>query len=213
MAKYKVGDKVRIVDERTSLMNENGEMDKYLGEVMTVDKVRENLTFKYKMLEDGGEWGWKDEMILCLASDKIELHPDFKGWYGEIKDHWGNGNSSEPFAIFVINQMGFGQGLKNSYEEDVSYDYPELRGEMQANKEKYTRAILDDNWTVRKEKLYYVELPYVRNGRFLNQCTLTREIIISDSDECLDYKTKFTEKEIKAIDERYFAFAEPVEED
>ena len=36
MAKYKVGDKVRIVGYRTFLMNSFGEMDKWLGKVMTV---------------------------------------------------------------------------------------------------------------------------------------------------------------------------------
>lgn len=211
MAKYKVGDKVKIMEERTYSMPSHGSMDKYLGKVMTIRLTDESGD--YKMLEDNGHWLWNDNMISGLVNEKVELHPDFKGWYGEIKDHWGNGNSSRSFAIFVINQMGFGKGLKNSYEEDVSYDYPELRDEMQANKEKYTRAILDDNWFSRKEELYYVEFPKVDDDRFLNQSTLTKEIIISDSGESLDYKTKFTEKEIKAIDERYWQFAVPVEED
>lgn len=36
MAKYKVGDKVRIVDHRTENMNPFGEMNKWLGKVMTI---------------------------------------------------------------------------------------------------------------------------------------------------------------------------------
>ena len=70
MAKYKVGDKVRIVNRRTILMNANGEMDKWLGKTMTIREVySDNL---YRMREDesertGGGWIWHDEMISGLA--------------------------------------------------------------------------------------------------------------------------------------------------
>lgn len=37
--KYKVGDKVRIIDKRNSLMNCLGKMDCWLGKVMTIEKV------------------------------------------------------------------------------------------------------------------------------------------------------------------------------
>lgn len=69
MAKYKVGDKVRIVGYRTSLMNNFGKMDKWLGKVMT---IRECLLSGYWMEEDYGEnigygWCWDDDMISGLA--------------------------------------------------------------------------------------------------------------------------------------------------
>ena len=51
MAKYKVGDKVRIVDHRTGPMNNFGKMDKWLGKVMT---IRECLLSGYWMEEDYG---------------------------------------------------------------------------------------------------------------------------------------------------------------
>lgn len=69
MSKYKVGDKVRIVDHRTGPMNNFGKMDKWLGKVMT---IRECLLSGYWMEEDYGEnigygWCWDDDMISGLA--------------------------------------------------------------------------------------------------------------------------------------------------
>lgn len=69
MAKYKVGDKVRIVSERTFRMNNFGEMDKWLGKVMTIRRVG---AF-YQMEEDFGEnygsgWLWDDSMIAGMAN-------------------------------------------------------------------------------------------------------------------------------------------------
>ena len=72
MAKYKVGDKVRIVDHRTFLMNCSGEMDKWLGKVMTIRSVDYYFPV-YRMEEDfdendGHGWMWDDSMIAGLAN-------------------------------------------------------------------------------------------------------------------------------------------------
>ena len=74
MAKYKVGDKVRIVDHRTNNMNPFGEMDEWLGKVMT---IKDLSWFGYWMEEDYGEymgngWMWDDSMISGLAEPKQE---------------------------------------------------------------------------------------------------------------------------------------------
>lgn len=74
MAKYKVGDKVRIVDHRTGRMNILGEMDKWLGKVMT---IRDLSSPGYWMREDYGEnygygWLWDDDMISGLAEPERE---------------------------------------------------------------------------------------------------------------------------------------------
>lgn len=74
MAKYKIGDKVRIVDYRTYRMNDFGKMDKWLGKVMT---IRECLLSGYWMEEDYGEnigfgWRWDDSMISGLAEPERE---------------------------------------------------------------------------------------------------------------------------------------------
>ena len=72
--KYEVGDKVRIVDHRTYNMNPYGEMNKWLGKVMT---IRGLSSFGYWMEEDYGEylgdgWMWDDSMISGLAEPARE---------------------------------------------------------------------------------------------------------------------------------------------
>lgn len=72
--KYKIGDKVRIVDHRTENMNPFGEMNKWLGKVMT---IKDLSWFGYWMEEDYGEymgngWMWDDSMISGLAEPERE---------------------------------------------------------------------------------------------------------------------------------------------
>ena len=74
MSKYRAGDKVRIVDHRTDNMNPLGEMDKWLGKVMT---IRGLDWFGYRMEEDYGEyygygWQWEDSMISGLVEPRRE---------------------------------------------------------------------------------------------------------------------------------------------
>lgn len=73
MAKYKVGDKVRIVNRRTILMNHHGEMDKWIGKTMTIRMVVSDDV--YFMEEDKNEhggygWAWHDSMFSGLAEPK-----------------------------------------------------------------------------------------------------------------------------------------------
>lgn len=69
MAKYKIGDKVRIVSERPAA-HWNSKMDKWLGRVMTIRSDEEH--FVYRMEEDQSEWisgwYWWDDMIAGLAN-------------------------------------------------------------------------------------------------------------------------------------------------
>ena len=76
MAKYKVGDKVRIVSERTA-ENWNSKMDKWLGRVMTIRSFESDYLpgkhFICKMEEDQKSenpfgWCWWDDMIAGLAN-------------------------------------------------------------------------------------------------------------------------------------------------
>lgn len=78
MGKYKVGDRVRIVNRRTEHMNFFGDMDKWLGQTMTIKAQYGN---GYKMVEDAGEhfgagWYWEDEMIANFAELQMERHDD-----------------------------------------------------------------------------------------------------------------------------------------
>ena len=78
MAKYKVGDKVRIVSERPQ-RHWNPEMDKYLGKTMTVTASgRNNIgeTYYRGVFEDrtsnGIWWHWSEDMISGLAEPERE---------------------------------------------------------------------------------------------------------------------------------------------
>lgn len=73
MAKYKVGDKVRIVST-PRLARWNGVMNKWLGETMTITSVNVNSKGEifYRMAEDRGDfygcgWCWYEDMISGLA--------------------------------------------------------------------------------------------------------------------------------------------------
>lgn len=68
--KLKQGDKVRIVRKRVFGMNNMGEMDKWLGKVMT---VKERVGSLIRMVEDQhehyGGWYWGKNMIECKIPD------------------------------------------------------------------------------------------------------------------------------------------------
>lgn len=66
--KYKVGDKVRIVKEKTGdEWNRAGRMDEWLGKIMTISNVN---GYGYSMEEDEGAWYWYEEMIEGKAEMK-----------------------------------------------------------------------------------------------------------------------------------------------
>lgn len=73
MAKYKVGDKVRIVSERPRYFW-NPEMDKYLGKAMTIIESGINPNGVYYHMEDSKDfdfyWYWYEDMIAGLAEQE-----------------------------------------------------------------------------------------------------------------------------------------------
>lgn len=77
MAKYKIGDKVRIVSKRPQ-RSWNPEMDKYLGKTMTVTASGRNDSGEtyYHMFEDraseGIWWYWYKDMIAGLVEPERE---------------------------------------------------------------------------------------------------------------------------------------------
>ena len=76
MAKYKCGDKVRIVSKRTQQCW-NPYMDKYLGKTMTIIKSGINNEGVYSCMEEDlddflGPWCWYEDMIAGLAEPERE---------------------------------------------------------------------------------------------------------------------------------------------
>lgn len=75
MAKYRVGDKVKIVDKWVDafIVNWEGLMDKWLGKTMTIRQVN-TINDTYFMEEDKDEnfgtgWAWVEENIECRVDD------------------------------------------------------------------------------------------------------------------------------------------------
>lgn len=76
MAKYKCGDKVRIVSKRPQRCW-NPDMDKYLGKTMTIIKSGINGKGVYYYMEEDlddflGHWFWYEDMIAGLAEPERE---------------------------------------------------------------------------------------------------------------------------------------------
>ncbi|EGO9191824.1 DUF1642 domain-containing protein [Enterococcus faecalis] len=83
-----------------------------------------------------------------------------------------------------------------------SCNEPDLASWMNNNTEVFARAWLD-GYEVEKESRYYVKLPEIGYMRFGFCIPVT---------ESIEEAKKYTEQEIKAIDERYWPFAVKVEE-
>lgn len=100
-----------------------------------------------------------------------------------------------------------GEYFNSSFEE---IDDDGLLIWIDENREIFARAWLD-GYTVEKEKLYRVEL--IR-GKYLIYNHKNNQLHNQELDAYVgDYEQReFTEQEIKAIDERYWAFAEEVTE-
>ncbi|MEX1563574.1 DUF1642 domain-containing protein [Enterococcus sp. C43] len=125
------------------------------------------------------------------------------------------------YAISLITRAGWGYGV----DYELNYDRApsgtkellnwivENEGDDYPNKKKATEALLY-GYEVEKEPLYYVKLPVVYFNHLDLETYLMKDdrgnITIADNNDFDDMK--FTESEIKAIDERYWAFAVPVEE-
>lgn len=128
----------------------------------------------------------------------IKVSIEFDEWVQKAKTAYCSADLWKEWCIYQINQMGWGQWLQVPVAckdiEDSYGHHPEWTREIHGNKELHTRAILD-GYEVEKEQLYYVKLPGVG---YLNNA---------------DGGIKHTEKEIKAIDKRYWPFAVKAEDE
>lgn len=107
------------------------------------------------------------------------------------------------FAIYAA--------VAHSIKESDYYRYPE--GfiewiELADNKPIETIIRMKDGYEVVKEPLYQIELPGTSWGAYLTKADNGDLVIFQNTTS----GSTFTESEIKAIDERYWAFAVPVEE-
>ncbi|MFS0984155.1 DUF1642 domain-containing protein [Enterococcus durans] len=124
------------------------------------------------------------------------------------------------YAISLIARAGWGYGVDYELDngrapsetKELLYWIIENGGDDYPNKKKAVEALLY-GYEVEKEPLYYVKLPVVYFNHLDLETYLMKDdrgnITIADNNDFDDMK--FTESEIKAIDERYWPFAVPVE--
>lgn len=122
-------------------------------------------------------------------------------------------NHDEKFVVeWLDHTTGYHYSLYNAINDAGS----ELRSWMKIgfNSNKFARAFMSMDYEVEKEPLYYVKLPVVYFNHLDLETYLMKDdrgnITIADNNDFDDMK--FTESEIKAIDERFWPFAVPVEE-
>ncbi|MCH3400920.1 DUF1642 domain-containing protein [Enterococcus faecium] len=126
------------------------------------------------------------------------------------------------YAISLITRAGWGYGVDYELDNGRSPSgtkellnwIVENEGDDYPNKKKATEALLY-GYEVEEEPLYYVKLPVVYFNHLDLETYLMKDdrgnITIADNNDFDDMK--FTESEIKEIDERYWPFAVPVEEE
>ncbi|HGF7716672.1 TPA: DUF1642 domain-containing protein [Enterococcus faecium] len=122
-------------------------------------------------------------------------------------------NHDEKFVVeWLDHTTGYHYSLYNAINDAGS----EVRSWMKIgfNSNKFARAFMSLDYEVEKEPLYYVKLPVVYFNHLDLETYLMKDdrgnTTIADNNDFDDMK--FTESEIKAIDERYWPFAVPVEE-
>lgn len=105
MLKYKVGDKVKIVNQRVAGMNSEGLMDEWFGKIMTIAKISED-GYSYFMKEDGGEvngsfygWMWDDSMIECKVGETIDKKENKSSSIKCTELIWVDNGASEKLSV------------------------------------------------------------------------------------------------------------------
>ncbi|OFH76305.1 DUF1642 domain-containing protein [Listeria monocytogenes] len=114
--------------------------------------------------------------------------------------------------ISRCKQKGYDLFLSIDYDDsDMPYEMYNWLTFSDENQEIFARAWLD-GYEVEKEPLYYVQLIDHATG-YLN-VHYDNQKLVGSNDEASEYKTQFTESEIKAMNkgEAYWLLKEPVEE-
>ncbi|EBD1549903.1 DUF1642 domain-containing protein [Listeria monocytogenes] len=170
-------------------------------------------------------------MVEGVVKEVKDCSPDM--WYlidDKCKDSWIFGGHLilltllpviPKFAADAINTFkdeGDSLAVAIDYEvytealiKELSLDI-KMRGWLweTSNQELFARAWMD-GYEVEQEPLYYIKVIDSYFG-YINLNLKTGAYTTSTNEEPVGFKTKFTEKEIKNMDTRYWAFAVPVEE-
>lgn len=109
------------------------------------------------------------------------------------------------------HRWGLSEALEDTYENScMPEEVMDWFEDCRENQELFARAWLD-GYEVEKEPLYYVKLG--DSGLdYLNVDERTEKKHVSNKEQSPNFRVKFTEKDIKKLDARYWAFAIPVSE-
>ncbi|MDN3136818.1 DUF1642 domain-containing protein, partial [Enterococcus faecalis] len=153
------------------------------------------------------------EWTATSPKKSIEVSKEFDEWVQNSKEAHIDYKS---WCIWQITKMGWDHWLKDPITDKTllpseGFDWTE---EVEENKELHTRAILD-GYTVKKEPMYEIPLPYAINAtgkqQYLSYNTKKNRFVCTAKSDKL--KQRFTEKELKEkIPEFYRELAVKVDE-
>lgn len=120
-----------------------------------------------------------------------------------IQDNKGNSASD------IFSQDWFHESVDETDDEVNKWLYDNDTAENDRRYLIAVQAFVTGEYEVEKEPLYQIQFPGTSWGAYLTKADNGDLVIFQNADS----GSNFTESEIKAIDERYWAFAVPVEED
>ncbi|EIW6151717.1 DUF1642 domain-containing protein [Listeria monocytogenes] len=160
------------------------------GVVTEIEETKNAISYQIKYSGDMG-MTWLDERDLIAPAPVLKV-PQFA-------DDW----------IKHCKQREYDLACLLDYEDsDMSAEMNDWLCLEESNQWLLARAWMD-GYEVEKEPLYYVKF-IDDESAYLN--AWPSGDLLATSNEGCGFKTKFTEAEIKAMDERYWQFAVPVEE-
>lgn len=183
--------------------------------VIEVDGKKKKLkytdTFKLIIEIDGVsliEWP------AVASKEKIEVSKEFDEWVQKVKELYND--SYKNWCIWQINKMGWGHWLEDPITNEMLFtsEGSKWTNEVHENKELHTRAILD-GYTVKKEPMYEIPLPYAINAtgkqQYLSYNTKKNRFVCTAKSDKL--KQRFTETELREkVPEFYRELAVKVDE-
>lgn len=143
---------------------------------------------------------WAINLIEQLDEQPKVTVPQFLDKY--IQNNKGNSASD------IFSQDWFHESLDETDDEVNKWLYDNDTAENDRRYLIAVQAFVTGEYEVEKEPLYQVELPGTSWGAYLTKADNGDLVIFQNTTS----GSAFTESEIKAIDERYWAFAVPVEE-
>ncbi|WP_242391700.1 DUF1642 domain-containing protein [Enterococcus faecalis] len=154
------------------------------------------------------------EWPAIALKEKIEVSKEFDEWVQKAKELYNS--SYKSWCIWQITKMGWNHWLEDPITDEklLTEKGFEWTEEVEENQELHTRAILD-GYTVKKELVYEIPLPYTINAtekqQYLSYDTEKNHFVCAAKSDKL--KHHFTETELKEkVPEFYRELAVKVDE-